>query len=994
MPPLLTHPPCRSLSTHHNLLKRSFEALTVRQDGAATSATSVGPSSSTVGGITASDLIQKAEEHWNVSAKSILAAWALTAIGSLLIILAYSAVRLRWKLIYLPRLKVHKSSLAPGKKLEDEKDKAVFNDLKATKEKESKEEKKKSKEEKKKLEKEKEKNEPEYYPIGDNDPGRWLARAPRSEIGYFGWLKPTWREISVEIKSVMPKCLHLRKMKNKGEESSSHNAQVSLFEQDKKTLHMLGLDAVIYLIFLRTLKYLFTVISILASFLAYINYLLNTRTSYGGTSAITSNNQDQLQSSDTNKGASSSTMPNKGNANNTSVINNPQLLTAANVTSNGLLIHISFEWIVTMLVIVFVLKANYNEVSFKTVMITNLDIKPDRKKNIHTVADAKEYIKSHVLGIQRDNTQATVWFAIHNMNPLHEKMEDFKNKYLQWAIKAAIKDVAMETDDHPGTGVFYDSCASAMCGKSELVKNRIQKAIDKKKEIEDLQEQIRNDQIDVTSTVLRGSVTSAFVTVPTAREAREIIKNRKERLKAAEYHVQRAPRSHNVLWRNLEKDAKSRHSHAIIGKVALVIICFINTIPLIFITVLANMGTTINRWPALAKLAESSLFWKAVFTVLAGVLPATISAMFSYLLPYIMRRLSRWSGALTRGQLDKTVIRQLFVFLLVSNFIVFSLLGVIYETYLTIAEDVGKESWSTIYASLGNMPAKITRAYISESSYWLSWYPIRSIVACIQLLQIPRLLLKAPRLLLMKTPHDLAEIAQPERFEFAIEYSHVLFAMVVGLMYAPLAPLVVICASIYFWTVFIIHTNQLKYVFDSKETDGKSWKVIINRVLIATVFMQLLMVLTVTLKTKSAPMAVGAALPIGIIFLFKMYMKRHYHPDGELFSKYIDKYEYEEKVMLPNFAPEYEHELLKDDWMPKFKVAKQKKFMGRAFEKFPALKTLLEKKQLPTPIRSRRNKWGDKNKREGRERKKRKESRERREGRKREGRKRERRNSD
>lgn len=97
--------------------------------------------------------------------------------------------------------------------------------------------------------------------------------------------------------------------------------------------------------------------------------------------------------------------------------------------------------------------------------------------------------------------------------------------------------------------------------------------------------------------------------------------------------------------------------------------------------------------------------------------------MFSYILPYIMRRLSRWSGALTRGQLDKAVIRQLFIFQLVSNFVVFSLLGVVYETYLTISEDIGKESWSTIYASLGDIPAKVTRAYISESLYWLSWYP-------------------------------------------------------------------------------------------------------------------------------------------------------------------------------------------------------------------------------------------------------------------------------
>jgi hypothetical protein len=59
----------------------------------------------------------------------------------------------------------------------------------------------------------------------------------------------------------------------------------------------------------------------------------------------------------------------------------------------------------------------------------------------------------------------------------------------------------------------------------------------------------------------------------------------------------------------------------------------------------------------------------------------------------------------------------------VSNFIVFSLLGVIYESYLTIRQEIYHMSWIQIYRSLGNVPAKITKAYITDSSYWLSWYP-------------------------------------------------------------------------------------------------------------------------------------------------------------------------------------------------------------------------------------------------------------------------------
>lgn len=96
----------------------------------------------------------------------------------------------------------------------------------------------------------------------------------------------------------------------------------------------------------------------------------------------------------------------------------------------------------------------------------------------------------------------------------------------------------------------------------------------------------------------------------------------------------------------------------------------------------------------------------------------------------------------------------------------------------------------------------------------------------------------------------------------------------------------------------------------------------------------------VTLKTQSPAMAVGAGLPIGIIFLFKMYLRRHYHPDGEVFSQYIDKYE-DEDIRHGEWAPEYEHELLREDWMPKIKTVKNAKLMKVAMRQFPKLKELL-----------------------------------------------------
>ncbi|OCF40143.1 hypothetical protein I317_06032 [Kwoniella heveanensis CBS 569] len=796
---------------------------------------------------------------------------------------------------------------------------------------------------------------PEYYPTYPNEDGKWISRAPKAAYGFFGWMKPGFKEIIIELKSVVPDWLRRlggkkrnrkdpRYDDNEDEIDVPHSPK-TIYEHDLKTLHML----VVYLLFIRVLKYLFASISVLSVLLATANYYINTQTSYGGTSAMSSS----ITTSDSDQS------PKLIGKNETNILDNPQLLTAANIKSNGLIVHISFEIIVTLLVIVFgkyllLLSSilweaglmNYNEVSFKTLMVTNLDISYSDSKKIYTVADAKEVIRAYLLGSgsinktrraqlkgnhERENINTKIWFSVHNMTPLHAKMEEFKEKYFKEAIKA----VALETFYGKGKGQFYDSFTDMICGRAKVSRRAGNKAVEEKREIEALQEEIKRDQKHVKSTDLKGTVTSAFITVPTAKLAREILKDRKEDFRQAGYYLQMAPRSHNVLWKNLEQDAKSRHSHSAAGKIALWIICFINTVPVMFIVLLTNVGVK----------KEESAFYSAVFMVLEGLLPATVAAIFSYMLPYMMRRVNRWSGALTRGQLDRACIRQLFVFLLVSNFVVFSLLGVLYETYLSISERIGKESFQAIYESLGDLPAKVTRAYISNSLYWLSWYPIRSIVMWLQMLQIPRLILTGPRLLFFKTPNELAEVAQADRFEVSRCHDILLPKLRLGLVYAPLAPLVAICATVHFWSTHIVHTNSLKYINDTHDTDGAIWKVLINRLLAATVLMHCMMVLTVALKTRSAMMAIGASVPTILILWFKFYLTKHYDSDGEVFAKAIDKdlgagdgeADSDPTTMK---APWYKHELLKSDWMPKGKTVKNESLLQSAMERFPKLAEL------------------------------------------------------
>ena len=74
----------------------------------------------------------------------------------------------------------------------------------------------------------------------------------------------------------------------------------------------------------------------------------------------------------------------------------------------------------------------------------------------------------------------------------------------------------------------------------------------------------------------------------------------------------------------------------------------------------------IEAWPWLQSKVSENTMYMTILEAFSGAMSASVSGVFYLLLPYAMRRLSKWSGALYRGQLDKDVIRGLFNFLLVS----------------------------------------------------------------------------------------------------------------------------------------------------------------------------------------------------------------------------------------------------------------------------------------------------------------------------------------
>ncbi|CAG7850689.1 Uncharacterized protein C354.08c [Serendipita indica DSM 11827] len=308
-----------------------------------------------------------------------------------------------------------------------------------------------------------------------------------------------------------------------------------------------------------------------------------------------------------------------------------------------------------------------------------------------------------------------------------------------------------------------------------------------------------------------------------------------------------APNPKDIIWKNITMTDATRRSQRMIGWVWLATVCFFNTIPLLFISLVANLSHVAQYVPFL-ETWQTQEQWS--FALVNGILPPTISAIFGFFLPRIMRWLSRYQGAITHSRLDRAVVARYFAFLIISQLFIFSLLGVGFQlvTQIVISVQKGESVWE-ILKNTKDLPRKIQSTYIAQAPYWLTFFPLRGFLAVFDLAQLINVIwIWIKTRMFGRTPRDIREWTQPPEFEYGIYYSNLLFMGAVGLIYAPLAPLVALAAGAVFLITSITSRYQIMFVFVSRvESGGRLWNVVINRLLISLILMQLLMTLTIGL---------------------------------------------------------------------------------------------------------------------------------------------------
>ncbi|KAH9485088.1 hypothetical protein JR316_0001995 [Psilocybe cubensis] len=204
-------------------------------------------------------------------------------------------------------------------------------------------------------------------------------------------------------------------------------------------------------------------------------------------------------------------------------------------------------------------------------------------------------------------------------------------------------------------------------------------------------------QLDPKRTENYGFATIA--TIPLAHAAARELKG--EHPKGLTFKL--APNPRDIIWSNIGLSKPSKQFRRTTGFLLMMFFSALSLFPLFPIASLANLDAVSlaasGYIPFLRTWSHSS---PISYALVSGLAPPIIAAFFNYFLPRLMRWLSKYMGAPTHTNLARIVIARYFAFLIVSQLIIFTILGVIFHSALEIVEAVQRQgaNFKTIIENL------------------------------------------------------------------------------------------------------------------------------------------------------------------------------------------------------------------------------------------------------------------------------------------------------
>lgn len=363
-----------------------------------------------------------------------------------------------------------------------------------------------------------------------------------------------------------------------------------------------------------------------------------------------------------------------------------------------------------------------------------------------------------------------------------------------------------------------------------------------------------------------------------------------------------APMPADIKWSNLEKSrSELRAARGVVGGV-FILFCIVWTVPLALISILANTKFLSTIWPAFNKFIGQN---DQLNGLLQGYLaPVVLSLITAFILPWFFKQLSKWQGTTTKSELERSVMAKMYLFQVLNTFVILTIYTAVIKFAINIACNVStarsaSDVWDIVRKQ--HIINKFSDSFIQASNFWINQTTLRGVTVLFDLAQLIALSLGLFRsAFLSTTPRETRDWSKPPDFEFALYYSSHLFQATVTICYAVVAPLIIPFTAVYFAMSCVVYKYLLMYVYTTKiETGGMTWRLLFNRLLFALIFASFILGLVVWAQSTWQNALALAPLPF-ILVIFKIFCMKKF---DDRFTYYIpDQKEHEEMIIHNNDA--------------------------------------------------------------------------------------------
>lgn len=294
--------------------------------------------------------------------------------------------------------------------------------------------------------------------------------------------------------------------------------------------------------------------------------------------------------------------------------------------------------------------------------------------------------------------------------------------------------------------------------------------------------------------------------------------------KPGSMEVSTAPEPRDILWENIYYSKGARRTRSFIAEFFCLLLISLYIIPVALVSMLVSESALISISPRLNQLDKASSIFSAA---IATVQPICLVGL-QQLLPPLFIRVSRLEGIIAFSNAQMKAFSRYFMWQTLNIFLVTSIAGSVFDTLALILD-----SPETGFELLGNSLPRMSSffcAFVTIKTFTGLGVEISRIVSIIQasllLLLFPNSTLRAKR----STRLGMRAIDDPGWFNYHKILAQDMLVVVISVVFAVVAPIVLIPCAVFFFLSRIVWTHQFLYVYESAfETGGLFWPKIFRR---------------------------------------------------------------------------------------------------------------------------------------------------------------------